>query len=249
MKKNALTNALSALDPHSRVEHRYYPDPKELKAMVDFYRLQGKKIIMTGGSWDLLHIGHVKYLRKAKEMGHLLVVGVDGDDIIRKDKGINRPIVSEKERIELVGELRVADLITKYSLKKNRGPEYFVRLLRPDVLVMSTTTDKNKGGAFARKWKRIYRGVCDVVVLEAQDTTSTSARVAKLAKDGGRDLAEKLLQFIREALGGEEFLVPEKEIPAKKKRKRAMKTKANRTSVKPSRTGKKKAVKRKVGKK
>jgi D-beta-D-heptose 7-phosphate kinase/D-beta-D-heptose 1-phosphate adenosyltransferase len=199
------TNVFDVLNQHSTVEQRYIPDPHDLKELVDFYKSQGKKIIMTGGSWDLLHIGHVRYLRKAREMGHLLIVGVDGDDIVKKDKGKNRPIVSEDERIELVGELRVSDIVTKYSTEENRGPEYFIRLIQPDILVMSTTTDKNKGGEFAKKWQKAYEGICEVHVLEAQATTSTSARVAQLVKDGGRELAEKIIHIIREAIGTEEF--------------------------------------------
>ncbi len=192
----------SILHPHSKVEDRFICDLNELKQIVDSLHLEGKKIVMTGGSWDLLHIGHVKYLRKAKEMGDILIVAVDGDDVVRKDKGANRPIVLEDERIQLVGELRVADIIIKYTTQKEEGPEYIVKFLKPDILVMSTTTDKK--GDFAKKWAKIYEGICEVVVLEAQALTSTSARIAQLAKDGGKNLAGKIMEVINNELGGSE---------------------------------------------
>jgi len=198
-----MRNILNILKHHSTVDDRLIIDPKELKEVVDFLRQQGQKIVLTGGSWDLLHIGHVKYLRKAKEMGDVLIVAVDSDELVKyRAKGPNRPIVSQEERIYVVGELRVADIITVYDVVGETSPEAMVRLLRPDILVMSPTTDKI--GEFAEKWKGIYKDVCEVVVLEAQATTSTSARVAKLAKDGGRELADKLSEVIKDYIGSEE---------------------------------------------
>ncbi len=95
------------------------------------------KIVVTIGSWDLLHIGHLRYLIEAKNQGDILVVGVDSDRVIKTAKGPLRPIVPENERCEMLSYQTCVDFITllddtdknnqwQYGLIKKIKPDYFV---------------------------------------------------------------------------------------------------------------------------
>lgn len=80
-------------------EDRYIPDHVKLVELVGYWKKLGLKIVLTSGTFDLFHIGHAQYLEKAKEMGDVLIVGVDSDARVKKRKGPERPIVPENERV------------------------------------------------------------------------------------------------------------------------------------------------------
>ncbi|HNV45384.1 MAG TPA: adenylyltransferase/cytidyltransferase family protein, partial [Candidatus Woesebacteria bacterium] len=73
-------------------------NPQEIKPIVAEARKKGQKVVLTQGSFDLVHIGHARYCEKAKSFGDLLIVGVDSDEKVRARKGKNRPIVPQDER-------------------------------------------------------------------------------------------------------------------------------------------------------
>ena len=75
-------------------------------------RAAGKKLVATNGCFDLLHVGHVRYLQAARGLGDLLVVGLNGDRSVRELKGKGRPIVSELDRAEILAALQCVDLVT-----------------------------------------------------------------------------------------------------------------------------------------
>jgi rfaE bifunctional protein nucleotidyltransferase chain/domain len=75
-------------------------------------RAAGKKLVATNGCFDLLHVGHVRYLRAARGLGDLLVVGLNGDRSVRELKGRGRPIVAEHDRAEILAALQCVDLVT-----------------------------------------------------------------------------------------------------------------------------------------
>jgi len=81
-------------------------------------RSEGKRIGLVMGSWDQCHIGHIRYLKRAKEECDYLVVGVDSDDKIRKRKGPNRPLIPEDERYDTIMEIGV-NKVKKYEIGKS----------------------------------------------------------------------------------------------------------------------------------
>ena len=109
-----------------------------LAAVLDRERRQGRRIVFTNGCFDLLHVGHVKYLQAARRLGDLLVLGLNSDDSIRRLKGPNRPLISQDERAHILAAL---DCIDQVVIFDEDTPLELIRLLRPDILV--------KGGDYA----------------------------------------------------------------------------------------------------
>src|SRR5947209_1758691 len=94
-------------DAASRIVER-----NRLIARVAIARRHGARIVFANGCFDVLHVGHVRYLEAARALGDLLVVGVNTDEQARRLKGEGRPFVPERERAEVVASLRVVDLVT-----------------------------------------------------------------------------------------------------------------------------------------
>ncbi|MBI4134748.1 MAG: adenylyltransferase/cytidyltransferase family protein [Candidatus Sungbacteria bacterium] len=88
------------------------PDYRELKRKVEAHKVLGHKIVCTIGSWDMLHIGHLRYLHRAKEHGDILIVGVDSDRGIKAYKNPLRPVIPEDERMEMLSYQAPVDYIT-----------------------------------------------------------------------------------------------------------------------------------------
>lgn len=102
----------------------------ELKSIVAQERKKGKRIVTTNGCFDLLHLGHVRYLQEAQKLGDVLVVGINGDASVRKLKGKDRPLNSETDRAEVVAALRCVDYTFIFH---EDDPVRFVEELKPDV--------------------------------------------------------------------------------------------------------------------
>ncbi len=161
-------------------------------------RKTGAKIVLTQGSYDLVHIGHARYLETAKQHGDVLIVGIDADDKIRKRKGPERPIVPQDERMEMVLHLRPVDLVV---LKRLKDPKWqLIKTIKPDVLIATKDVYDDKEIARLKKFCK------KVVVLERMATTSTSAKIRhlqmKTAKKLERTLTPKLVRALQEALAG-----------------------------------------------
>jgi rfaE bifunctional protein nucleotidyltransferase chain/domain len=103
-----------------------------LKEKVQVLKRGGKKIVFTNGCFDLLHIGHVRYLEAARAEGDVLVVGVNSDRSVRQIKGPGRPLVPENERAEVLASLACVDFVTLFD---EPDPLVTIRSLMPDVLV------------------------------------------------------------------------------------------------------------------
>jgi D-beta-D-heptose 7-phosphate kinase/D-beta-D-heptose 1-phosphate adenosyltransferase len=95
-------------------------------------RAEGRKVVFTNGCFDILHAGHVDYIRKAKALGDILIVGINSDASIRRIKGEKRPIVEEADRAELVASLKAVDYVTVFD---EDTPGNLISALVPDVLV------------------------------------------------------------------------------------------------------------------
>src|SRR5438093_9209320 len=95
-------------------------------------RAGGKKVVATNGCFDLLHVGHVRYLQAARALGDFLAVGLNSDDSVRELKGIGRPITSENDRAELLAALQGVDLVTRFP--QIRATQ-FIAAVRPAISV------------------------------------------------------------------------------------------------------------------
>jgi D-beta-D-heptose 7-phosphate kinase/D-beta-D-heptose 1-phosphate adenosyltransferase len=112
-------------------------DYERLAKVADGLRAVNRRIVLTIGSWDLLHIGHVRYLLQAKARGDILIVGVDTDRAIKFYKGPLRPIVPENERSEMLSYQACVDFITLLDDVDEQGKWQYdlLRKIKPDVFV------------------------------------------------------------------------------------------------------------------
>lgn len=99
------------------------------------WRAAGEKIILTNGCFDLLHVGHVRYFRAARELGGRLIVAVNSDASVRQLKGEGRPRVPQEERAEVLAALQDVDAVTIFNAPDVRE---LVRLIRPDIHAKGT---------------------------------------------------------------------------------------------------------------
>jgi D-beta-D-heptose 7-phosphate kinase/D-beta-D-heptose 1-phosphate adenosyltransferase len=103
-----------------------------LKEQVERVRGEGKKISFTNGCFDILHVGHVQYLREARKTGDLLILGLNSDASVRAIKGEKRPLVPQGERAEVIASLEIVDYVTLFD---DPTPLRLIEYLQPDVLV------------------------------------------------------------------------------------------------------------------
>lgn len=158
----------------------------ELKNEIDNLKKQGKKVVFTNGCFDILHIGHVRYLKEAKKLGDILVVAINSDKSVRKIKPL-RPINPENERAEVLSSLEMVDFVTFFD---EETPYNLIKLLKPDVLV--------KGG----DWKvenivgaDLVREVYSLPYVEGVSTTGIIERV--LTKYSNPNLNEEIFERAR----------------------------------------------------
>lgn len=117
-------------DPATRILDR-----NRLIARVAIARKNGARVVLANGCFDILHVGHVRYLEGARALGDLLVVGVNGDEQVRALKGEGRPLVPERERAELVAALRAVDFVAIFH---EPTVEALLRAIRPDIHAKGT---------------------------------------------------------------------------------------------------------------
>lgn len=104
----------------------------KLKTTVRKWREKGKKIVFTNGCFDLLHAGHVRYLKKAKAMGDCLILGLNSDRSVKRIKDPARPLIPEIQRAEVLAALECLDAIVLFD---EPDPKNLIEEIRPDVLV------------------------------------------------------------------------------------------------------------------
>jgi rfaE bifunctional protein nucleotidyltransferase chain/domain len=93
---------------------------------------QNKKIVFTNGVFDLLHVGHVRYLQEARKLGDVLIIGVNSDASVKRLKGPSRPVQSEADRAEILAALACVDFTVIFS---EDTPEVLIKKIKPDILV------------------------------------------------------------------------------------------------------------------
>lgn len=178
------------------LDDRYIPDYDELTKKLQTLRDSGHIISMTQGVYDLLHIGHARYLTAAKSYGDILVVAVDTDEYTRKRKqqaNERRPVVPFQERLELLANLRSVDILTIRDLKEHEAdPDFVIKVVRPDVLVVSRST-KDVG---EEKYNDL-RALCGrLEILDPTADNSTTKMLRELLIDGAGGLVDHIAQAI-----------------------------------------------------
>ncbi len=134
-----------------------------------------RKVVFTNGCFDLLHVGHVRYLQAARELGDLLVVGVNSDLSVKKLKGPERPLQNEKDRAEILAALAAVDFTIIFS---EETPEKLIQQVRPDILVKGGDwpVEKIAGGTFVQS----YGGQVKSLQFVANRSTSSLIERAKV---------------------------------------------------------------------
>ncbi|MDG0815487.1 D-glycero-beta-D-manno-heptose 1-phosphate adenylyltransferase [Bdellovibrio svalbardensis] len=147
-----------------------------IEAALAPLRSQGKKIVFTNGVFDLLHVGHVRYLQEARSLGDALVIGVNADASVKRLKGPTRPIQNENDRAEILAALGCVDFTVIFS---EDTPENLIHKVKPDVLVKGGDwkIDSIVGAPFVMS----YGG--KVMSLQFVDGRSTTKIIEKSQKD------------------------------------------------------------------
>jgi len=140
----------------------------ELPNLISNWKSKGQKIVFTNGCFDILHYGHICYLSKAKDMGDMMIIGLNSDASVRRLKGQSRPINGQKERATLLASLSFVDAIVIFE---EDTPENLIKSIRPDILV--------KGGDYTyetivgAKFVSTYGGtVTTIPIVENFSSTS-----------------------------------------------------------------------------
>ncbi len=141
-------------------------------ANVKIARKTGQVIGLVQGSWDLFHLGHLRYIMKARALCDFLVIAMDSDEKIRKRKGPTRPVIPERERFEFIKLLNIADAIVIKNLGEPKW--HLIKTVKPDVLVV---IKDNYSDEQIEKLKQ-YCG--RVAILPRQAKTSTSDKIRQI---------------------------------------------------------------------
>ena len=152
--------------------------PAELDETLKNLKKQGKKIVWTNGCFDLLHEGHIKYLKKSKEQGDFLVVGLNSDSSIKRLKGSNRPIMPERARAEILASLEFVDFIMIFD---EDSPCKHLSILKSDVYVKGGDYTLDTINQIERKIVDSYGG--KIFITGLVEGISTSKIIEKMKND------------------------------------------------------------------
>lgn len=147
-----------------------------LAVALDSRRAKGERIVFTNGCFDILHVGHVRYLQQARALGDLLVLGLNSDESVRGLKGASRPLVPEDERAEMLAALQCVDYVSVFSESR---PDALIEVVRPNIHV--------KGGDYreedlpeAAVVRRHGGRVAILPLVEDRSTTNIVARILEV---------------------------------------------------------------------
>ena len=146
---------------------------RDIQKKVKQLQENGKKVVFTNGVFDILHVGHLTYLEEARELGDVLIVGVNSDRSVKTNKGDKRPINPEKNRAEMLLGLKFVDFTVIFDEKT---PENLLDLLKPDIHV--------KGGDYKKEdlpeTEIVEKNGGEVKILSFVDNISTTEIINKI---------------------------------------------------------------------
>lgn len=142
-------------------------------------RRGGNKIVFTNGCFDLIHVGHLRYLAESRALGDCLVVAINTDQSVRRIKGPNRPIYPETERAEILASLEMVDVVTYFD---EPSPQQVIDLVQPDILVKGS--DWSIDSIIGREivWARGGR-VVNIPLVEGFSTSQMISRILKIRSE------------------------------------------------------------------
>jgi len=146
---------------------------QEAATLIEKLKTEGKKVVFTNGCFDILHVGHLRYLEQAREQGDLLVIGVNSDASVKRLKGPTRPINSEMDRAEMLAGLKAVDYTVIFT---EDTPVEIIDELKPSIHV--------KGGDYKKEdlpeTEVVERNGGEVKILMLVDGKSTTSVVNKI---------------------------------------------------------------------
>lgn len=149
-------------------------------ALIERRRVEGAIIVFTNGVFDLLHPGHLRYLRQARALGDALIVGLNSDASVRRNKGPDRPITAEAERAEVLAALDCVDAVVIFD---EDTPEAIVRACGPDILVKGADWPADQ--IVGRETVEARGG--RVVRIPVEPGHSTTAMIDRIREAAGRE--------------------------------------------------------------
>ena len=152
--------------------------PGEVRRVRERLRAEGRRLVFTNGCFDILHVGHVRYLQEARRLGDALLVAINSDRSVSALKGPHRPVVGERERAEVLAALSAVDYVTIFD---DVSPRALIGEVLPDVLV--------KGGDYALEEihgrEEVERAGGRVVALPFVEGASTTDLIERIKEAGG----------------------------------------------------------------
>jgi D-beta-D-heptose 7-phosphate kinase/D-beta-D-heptose 1-phosphate adenosyltransferase len=152
-------------------------DRVQLKSLVELYRLQGKTIVFTNGCFDILNSGHVSFLRKARELGDILILAVNDDESIARIKGESRPINTLEQRIDVLSGLSSIDHIFTFG-ELDDSPLEFIHIIKPQIYVKGGNYDKSD----LEESPLVVQNGGDIVIIPLIPNVSTANTIGKIMK-------------------------------------------------------------------
>ena len=141
----------------------------DIQTIIDRYRQSGKKVVFTNGCFDILHVGHVKYLQIAKSFGDILIVGLNSDESVSRLKGPTRPVNIAEDRAYLLAALEAVDFVVPFE---DDTPHELIKMIEPDTLV--------KGGDYEGKKVVGSEFAGELRLVDFVDGKSTTKTIEKI---------------------------------------------------------------------
>lgn len=149
-----------------------------LKRKIAQLKRTRRKIAFTNGCFDILHAGHVSYLEQAKKSGRILIVGLNSDRSVKKIKGLNRPVVGEKQRAVILAALACVDYVVLFH---EETPLKLIEAVKPDILIKGA--DWKKKGIIGSENVRAHGGKIEYIkFISGFSSSNIIERIAKSAK-------------------------------------------------------------------
>ena len=149
--------------------------PEEARSVRERLRAEGRRLVFTNGCFDILHVGHVRYLQAARALGDALLVAINSDGAVRALKGESRPVMNERERAEMLAALGAVSYVTIFDAI---SPRALIKELLPDVLVKGGDYDLDE--IHGREEVEAAGGrVLSLPFIEGASTTDIIERIKK----------------------------------------------------------------------
>lgn len=158
--------------------------PEQLQVALNVLRFKDNKIVFTNGCFDILHRGHVEYLAKSRDLGNVLVLGLNTDDSVRRqNKSPERPINNEETRATIVAALESVDYVVFFN---EDTPYELIKLIQPDVLVKGGDYDANETNTSSKKYivgsDMVRAKGGQIVTIDLTAGFSTTGLIEKMKK-------------------------------------------------------------------